>query len=107
MQREDSFGKVSLLCAPPFQTAQSLKEFDPPFSFPPRGRRGGEGSPHAGASCAPAKSAVTQPASGSPHKRGFKALPLKPPLCIPPTARLRAVSSRAQVQTLLRELRAE
>src|SRR5436190_5824477 len=61
------------------QIACGSKESDPPFPFPRGESRGGDGSPHADARSAPANTAGTARAVGSPRKRGFA------PLAHPPT----------------------
>jgi hypothetical protein len=53
------------------------KESDPPFPFPPRESRGGEGSPHAAARSAPAQTAGTAHAA-APPARGLRPLARSP-----------------------------
>jgi hypothetical protein len=53
------------------------KESDPPFPFPPRESRGGDGSPHAAARSAPAKTAGTAHAA-APPARGLRPLARSP-----------------------------
>jgi len=64
------------------------KEFNPPFPFPPRGKPGGDGSPHAAACSAPAKTAGTSHAA-APPARGLRPLARSPWLAsanVPPPA---------------------
>ena len=58
-------------------TACGSEEFDPPFPFPPRGKPGRAGSPHAGARCAPANGAGTHRCCRLPPQEG--SAPLRDP----------------------------
>src|SRR5580704_4453781 len=69
--------------ATPPESACGSKEFNPPFPFPPGASRGGAGSPHAEARCAPAQTAVTHRCTRLPPQEGWRPLvhPLRARSC--------------------------
>src|SRR4029077_10456368 len=60
------------------ESACGSKEFNRPFPFPSRESRGGRGSPHAEARCAPAQTTVTHRCTRLPPQKGCR--PLAHPL---------------------------
>jgi len=74
------------------KSACGSKELNPPFPFPPRGKPGGDGSPHAASRSVPANIAGTAHAA-APPARGLRPLRYPPPVRCP---RWQAASHRQE-----------
>jgi len=79
------------------EIACGRKEFDPPFPFPPRASRGGVGSPHAGARCAPTKNAWHASMLPAPPTRGL------PPPCGSPASAVAQTLDRSKQRQVYTE----